>query len=566
MTFKNAPQNTKSVKATAIGLAQATRVPREPKVWDKTKAPSAADVVEQIDITSIDIGPNDRTSPNDRASIEQLAQSMSIDGQLQPIGVALKIATKEDGDAKTHFLIYGHRRIAAARMMGWTKIIAKIFPAETTLDQIQEIRLVENAQRENLSPVDEALATARLLNFQSVVLDPTAKTKFDNLSAFDKKKAIKHVAEKLGMPVEWVTDRAYLTRLCKQGETALRANLMPLSFAREICKIADPVDQADVVEEVQSEDSFGPTKCTLEELQSIVGRHVFNLAKAPWKLSLPFAGKPACDGCQYNSLDTPDLFGNMESFSDHPRTHDGHRNDRQIPVQGICTNAGCYRTKFIEASKLLSQASAKAVKLIEDEPKTKQDAAVTRIAKELTPPALHTPALADRIRDRRERSKNRPKSNKASASSQPTASQLQKQAENKGQQEWRDACTDACMALEPKIAKALKTRPGLWIIFHLITQTKLYQSTHALNDKTDQVVKSPAMKGMLDRLKNPGWDDVVTLEKECGLNYDLLDTWYDGRSGMAAKFAEALGIEFKQPKIEDFVAKAKKELEKGGKP
>lgn len=570
MTFAKAPQNKKSSKPVAKGLAQIDRVSSKPKVWDKSKAPSAADVVERIQLIEIAIHGNDRTTggSDDDDSIWELAESMSADGQLQPIGVALStgLGLTKQGEIKKYQLIYGHRRIAAARLMGWTEILAKIYPCDITLAKIQELRLVENTQREELTVIEESLATARLLGVQAAVIRGSEGTpKFDLLSPADKKKAIEAVAEKLGKSVEWVTDRAYLTRLCDRGVKALQARLIPFHYAREICKIADQNDQDDVVRDIESEDSDGPAKVTFEELQHMVGRHVFNLAKAPWKLSLPFASKPACEGCKFNSLDTPDLFFDKVSFSDHPRTGEGRFSDRQVPTQGVCTNAGCYRTKFAEASKLLSNASAKAVKLIEEEPKTKQDAAVGRVAKEVAPPALRAEAVVERIRDRRERSKIRPKSS-SSSTSKPTASVLQRQAENRGEEMWRDACSEAVRTLEPKIAKALKARPGLWTIFHLITETKLYQSTRGLNKKSDQVVKSPAMKAMLDRLKAPGWDDVVAIEKECGLNYDLLATWYDGRSGMAAMFAEAFGIEFTQPKLEDFIAKAKKDLEKGGKP
>jgi ParB family chromosome partitioning protein len=102
-----------------------------------------------------------RTSfPDD--SLAELAASIKAQGVLQPI-LAREIPSDHEADFE---LVAGERRLRAARMAGLTEIPAVV--RELTDEQTLVIALIENLQRENLNPVDEAKGLARLREMLSL--------------------------------------------------------------------------------------------------------------------------------------------------------------------------------------------------------------------------------------------------------------------------------------------------------------------------------------------------------------------------------------------------------------
>jgi len=89
--------------------------------------------------------------------IERLAGSMKSCGLLQPVAV------RDNGDG-TFFLIFGHRRLAAAKKLGWKDIRAIVY--NDTKEDI--VNLLENLQREDLSARDIALAIYNLLQKKNI--------------------------------------------------------------------------------------------------------------------------------------------------------------------------------------------------------------------------------------------------------------------------------------------------------------------------------------------------------------------------------------------------------------
>jgi len=87
--------------------------------------------------------------------LEELAQSMRLQGVLQPVIVR----TVEDGGYE---LVAGERRWRAAQLAGLLKIPAVV--KEVSDDRVLEIALIENLQREELNPIEEAGAYQTLLN------------------------------------------------------------------------------------------------------------------------------------------------------------------------------------------------------------------------------------------------------------------------------------------------------------------------------------------------------------------------------------------------------------------
>lgn len=122
--------------------------------------------------TEVDI---DLLSPNDQqpriqmdgAKLDELADSIRANGIIQPIVV------RRAGDA--YRIIAGERRWRAAQKAGLLKVPVVIRDvADTATDKLLELALVENIQRENLNPVDEALAYQRLADEHGMTQDQIA--------------------------------------------------------------------------------------------------------------------------------------------------------------------------------------------------------------------------------------------------------------------------------------------------------------------------------------------------------------------------------------------------------
>lgn len=91
-----------------------------------------------------------------KKGIEELAESLKNDGLLQPI-----VVTKNE-DNKDYIIIAGERRYHAAKLLNWDEIECKILDKDKK--EIFKLAVIENLQRENLSPYEEVEAMHFLKN------------------------------------------------------------------------------------------------------------------------------------------------------------------------------------------------------------------------------------------------------------------------------------------------------------------------------------------------------------------------------------------------------------------
>jgi ParB family chromosome partitioning protein len=118
----------------------------------------------------------DRLTPNDYqprlniddARLEQLAASIRANGVIQPI-VVRKV---DDG----YRIIAGERRWRAARLAGLTRVpvVVKEVSGDATEQRVLQMALVENIQRDDLNPIDEAKAYRRLADEFTLTQDAIA--------------------------------------------------------------------------------------------------------------------------------------------------------------------------------------------------------------------------------------------------------------------------------------------------------------------------------------------------------------------------------------------------------
>ena len=115
--------------------------------------------VNEVKVVKVPIGqifpnPYQPRKSFDEAALEELSASIAQYGVLQP----LLVSPAEDG---RYLLIAGERRLRASRMAKLTEV--PVIISDYTTQQIAEIALIENLQREDLNPVEEAFGYQQLI-------------------------------------------------------------------------------------------------------------------------------------------------------------------------------------------------------------------------------------------------------------------------------------------------------------------------------------------------------------------------------------------------------------------
>ena len=120
-------------------------------------APETSDPgLRQIDVDRIWPNPNQPRKEFDETALNELAQSMKRDGLIQPVVV------RPAREAGQYELIAGERRWRAAQVAGLLKVPAIV--REVADDHVLELALIENLQREDLNPVEAAMAFRSLID------------------------------------------------------------------------------------------------------------------------------------------------------------------------------------------------------------------------------------------------------------------------------------------------------------------------------------------------------------------------------------------------------------------
>ena len=119
---------------------------------------------EVVDINYVTPNRDQPRKSFDKEKLEELAESIKIHGIVEPILVQ---------DRKDHYeIVAGERRWRAAKLAGLKKV--PVFVRNYTERQIKEISLIENIQREDLNPIEEALAYKDLMTEYSLTQEEVA--------------------------------------------------------------------------------------------------------------------------------------------------------------------------------------------------------------------------------------------------------------------------------------------------------------------------------------------------------------------------------------------------------
>lgn len=119
------------------------------------------------DLAAIDPNPYQPRREMDEDALQELAESIAEKGVLQPL-----VVTLSDIDDR-YILIAGERRLRASKLAGLTDVPVIVRDVGTQ-DRL-ELALIENIQRENLNPIEEALAYQQLVKEFSLTQEEVAK-------------------------------------------------------------------------------------------------------------------------------------------------------------------------------------------------------------------------------------------------------------------------------------------------------------------------------------------------------------------------------------------------------
>ena len=170
----------------------------------------------------------------DEDSLMELAESIRQFGLLQPILVQ---------DKKDHYeIIAGERRWRAAKIAGLKEI--PVIIKELTDQEVVEISLIENIQRENLNPIEEAQAYKRLLTEFNLKQD--------------------EVAERVSKSRTAVTNSMRLLKLCDEVQQMVVNEMLTTGDARALLAIEEAEEQYRIAQNVFDE------KLSVREVEKLV--------------------------------------------------------------------------------------------------------------------------------------------------------------------------------------------------------------------------------------------------------------------------------------------------------
>ena len=167
--------------------------------------------VKVIEVDRIDSNPEQPRLAFDEATLEELAASIREHGVLQPILV-------RPLDSGRYQLIAGERRWRASRIAGHMSIPALVEDIDD--DTALEISIIENLQREDISPLDEAAMYDRMIR--------------------DHGYSIRKLADKLGKDKGYLENRLRLADAPPEVRELVSLRKDTLSHAYELMKVEDP--------------------------------------------------------------------------------------------------------------------------------------------------------------------------------------------------------------------------------------------------------------------------------------------------------------------------------------
>lgn len=211
-----------------------TKTKKETTVKSKTETTEGKEPQTLVKITKVEPNREQPRKNFDEDALQELADSIKQFGLLQPILVQ---------DRKDYYeIIAGERRWRAAKIAGLKEV--PVIIKKLTEQEMVEISLIENIQRENLNPIEEALAYKRLLNEFNLKQD--------------------EVAERVSKSRTAVTNSMRLLKLNEKVQQMVIDDMLTTGHARALLGIEDQEKQYVVAQQIFDE------KLSVRETEKLV--------------------------------------------------------------------------------------------------------------------------------------------------------------------------------------------------------------------------------------------------------------------------------------------------------
>ncbi len=183
-----------------------------------------------VEIAKIEANPNQPRHDFDEEALKELSGSIRKYGVLQPLLVSKMETLSPKGIDVSYSLIAGERRLRAAKMAGLPHVPVIIRDDFKEDKERLEVALIENVQREDLNPLEEAEAYQKLSKDFSLTQ--------------------KEIADKVGKSREVVANTIRLLNLPQDIQNSLRAGKIARASARALLAFSDPAKQRQVYESI----------------------------------------------------------------------------------------------------------------------------------------------------------------------------------------------------------------------------------------------------------------------------------------------------------------------------
>jgi len=178
--------------------------------------------ITEVAVSDLQPNPEQPRRAFDEDALRELAESIRGKGVLQPI------LAEEARDGR-YIIVAGERRVRAARLAGLERV--PVLLRQFTDEEKLEIALIENVQREDLSPLEEARAYKRLMELGNASQE--------------------QVAQKVGKDRTTIANTIRLLKLPADAQSALEAGAITAGHARALLMLANSSDQAVMLKRIQ---------------------------------------------------------------------------------------------------------------------------------------------------------------------------------------------------------------------------------------------------------------------------------------------------------------------------
>jgi ParB family chromosome partitioning protein len=220
-------------KRPALGRGLSALIPdaAAPEPRAQARQNSLAENPTELDIDRLVPNPRQPRGAIDDLKLDELAQSIRANGVIQPVIVRKTAGSANAAPGAARYeIVAGERRWRAAQRAGLLKV--PVVVSDISDDKLLEVALIENIQRENLNPIEEAQAYRRLADDHRLSQD--------------------EIAAAVGKDRATVANYMRLLKLPDEVRNDLVAGALSMGHARALLGLADEAAQRRVARETVS--------------------------------------------------------------------------------------------------------------------------------------------------------------------------------------------------------------------------------------------------------------------------------------------------------------------------